>query len=701
MRSPAIWGLLLASASAVVAERVVKRQVSSSTTSVFSIPTPTTLPSVNGSEHDLSQHFCRIWRHQSVYAEGKIYIDGGNTYIPDGNTTYYSVATGQYEQGLNDVLLVLDLSRNFTNQDSSVYSVIDKGPNIPNGLIEGALWYSKVTRKIYQLGGWFSFNNVADPGYITDAQLPASAIWEFDIDLKTWAKSAFNYVNTGTKVDRPGAAANCDAPSLNRSFIFEGYVQRRSDYAYKNYTVSSMFKFLEGMLQLDTNTSPPTLTNISVPTYVGPRMNGAMIHVPVGKMGVIVNIAGQTVMNPTPFGVPIENANAGNVNINNNFTDIYDIETGYWFRQATFGVPEIPTGRSDICTILVTAADQSSFNIFVIAGVQTYNSVIAYEDMWVLTIPTFQWVKVHTRPGGIYGHTCHAVGENLIVVGGMQTTSTGGNAGNCSSHMPAEIFSLVDMEYTGIFDYAGASRNPPVPSDVFKLIGGTGAGGAVVTKPKLWSDLYLQYVFDPTTPRPAYTPTYMLANETAASGNTSTSTSSASATAVPATSHIGPIVGGAVGGVVILALLITGIIILFKRRKAAKERAEAEAHPPPPAFVPGAELPVYQEYKDPHAVEVSAYQTPLVFAPYQPTHTGPVEMDAEEAQDELGALGAGTGAGPQSTSPAMNSPSRLSEVSMASSSSPRAPGLGSPTLPGAVPGRTSRQSDVSRDSTGA
>lgn len=193
----------------------------------------------------------------------------------------------------------------------------------------------------------------------------------------------------------------------------------------------------------------------------------------------------------------------------------------------------------------------------------------------------------------------------------------------------------------------------------------------------------------------------MLANETAASGNTSTSTSSASATAVPATSHIGPIVGGAVGGVVILALLITGIIILFKRRKAAKERAEAEAHPPPPAFVPGAELPVYQEYKDPHAVEVSAYQTPLVFAPYQPTHTGPVEMDAEEAQDELGALGAGTGAGPQSTSPAMNSPSRLSEVSMASSSSPRAPGLGSPTLPGAVPGRTSRQSDVSRDSTGA
>lgn len=91
------------------------------------------------------------------------------------------------------------------------------------------------------------------------------------------------------------------------------------------------------MLQLDTNTSPPTLTNISVPTYVGPRMNGAMIHVPVGDKGVIVQIAGQTTMNPTPFGVPIPDANSQNTAINNSFVDIYDIESGYWFRQQTFG----------------------------------------------------------------------------------------------------------------------------------------------------------------------------------------------------------------------------------------------------------------------------------------------------------------------------------------------------------------------------
>lgn len=58
--------------------------------------------------------------------------------------------------------------------------------------------------------------------------------------------------------------------------------------------------------------------------------------------------------------------------------------------------------------------------------------------------------------------------------------------------MPAEIFSLVEMEYTGTFDAVGASRTPPVPADVVSVIGGTATGGAVNTKPYIWSDLYLQ-----------------------------------------------------------------------------------------------------------------------------------------------------------------------------------------------------------------
>ncbi|KAE9364056.1 hypothetical protein N431DRAFT_489847 [Stipitochalara longipes BDJ] len=653
-----ILSFMLLCAPLSAAKDLIKRQSGTSTSSVFSVPTPSAAPTVNGSDHDLSQHFCRLWRHQSVYADGKIYVDGGNTYIPDNGTTFNTQPLGDFEQGMNDVILVIDLSSNFTNQDTFPYSVLDKPPDVPNALIEGTLWYSQITRKIYQLGGWFSTNNQADPGYI--AKVPESAIWELSIDSYSWEKSSFTVVNTGSKIDRPGAANACDAPSLNKSFIFEGYVQKRSDADYANYTVNSEFKYLEGMLQLDTNPSntPPVLSNVSVPSYIGPRMNGAMIYVPVGSQGVLVLIGGQTTDNPTPYGIGIQNANAGNTNINNSFVDIFDVETGYWFRQETFGVPDIPPGRSDICTILVTAEDKSSFNIFMIAGVETYNSVIAYEDMWVLTLPTFQWVKVHTRPGGIYGHTCHAVGENLLVIGGMQTTDTGGNVRNCSTHMPAEIFSLAQMEYTGVFDFAGASRPAPVPTDVVKLIGGTSSGGAVVTKPSVWSDLYLQYIFTPNLPRPSYTPTYTLANVT--------STSSPPASSPKHKSHIAPIVGGVVGGLIFLALLTILGLYLFRRHRK---------NTPPDQPGNSAELPTYQESKDRTAVEVSGFSE---YRPREPAEMAGEDMDYFPVDEgratpringspQMGNTGRFSEAGSDGVggqrSPGLRSESRVSEIS--------------------------------------
>jgi hypothetical protein len=45
------------------------------------------------------------------------------------------------------------------------------------------------------------------------------------------------------------------------------------------------------------------------------------------------------------------------------------------------GVPDIPTGRSDICTVLVTAEDKSSFNIFMIAGVGKLPSIVSKSNL--------------------------------------------------------------------------------------------------------------------------------------------------------------------------------------------------------------------------------------------------------------------------------------------------------------------------------
>ena len=47
----------------------------------------------------------------------------------------------------------------------------------------------------------------------------------------------------------------------------------------------------------------------------GPRMNGAMVHVPVGKQGVLVQIGGQITLNPTPYGQRLPDASGGNINV--------------------------------------------------------------------------------------------------------------------------------------------------------------------------------------------------------------------------------------------------------------------------------------------------------------------------------------------------------------------------------------------------
>jgi hypothetical protein len=44
-------------------------------------------------------------------------------------------------------------------------------------------------------------------------------------------------------------------------------------------------------------------------------MNGAMVHVPVGQYGILVQIGGQMTMTPTDYGIRIPNANAGNTNV--------------------------------------------------------------------------------------------------------------------------------------------------------------------------------------------------------------------------------------------------------------------------------------------------------------------------------------------------------------------------------------------------
>lgn len=138
----------------------------------------------------------------------------------------------------DDQLLVLDLSQSFTSLDTSPYRSLPKDARVPNGLISLSLLYSIETRRLTQLGGWFSYNSETDPGYVSDDQLPAPSIWDFDIDAELWHNATnISYVGDPKKFEAPGAAAYCDAPNLSKSFVFGGHVWRRTSPEYKDYVL--------------------------------------------------------------------------------------------------------------------------------------------------------------------------------------------------------------------------------------------------------------------------------------------------------------------------------------------------------------------------------------------------------------------------------------------------------------------------------
>lgn len=146
----------------------------------------------------------------------------------------------------------------------------------------------------------------------------------------------------------------------------------------------------------------------------------------------------------------------------------------------------------------------------------------------------------------------------------MATQTDGQDVQTCSDTMPAEVFNLATLSYTDTYDAAGASRAAPVPSQVVDIIGGTSSGGATLKTPKVWSNVYLQYVFDHSLERPEFIPTYTLANE---SRNNAADPADNGDNELSTAAMIGAAVGGAFGACILISAIIATFIIRRRRQR--------------------------------------------------------------------------------------------------------------------------------------
>lgn len=181
-----------------------------------------------------------------------------------------------------------------------------------------------------------------------------------------------------------------------------------------------------------------------------------------------------------------------------------------------------------------------------------------YDDVYVLSIPSFIWTPIFTDGASPrWGHNCH-------VAGNRQMLTVGGNIsheGVCDwESKGVAVLDMTNVTWGSVF--VSDQGDYQVPQAVISVTGGNGMGGATVKEPaKGWTDSALKTIFNTTRGESGTTPSPSPTNTSAAGKKTSIA---------------GPVAGGVVGGVVALAL-IAGLL-MFLRRRHNKKNAPKELH---------------------------------------------------------------------------------------------------------------------------
>ena len=297
-----------------------------------------------------------------------------------------------------------------------------------------------------------------------------------------------------------------------------------------------------------------------------------------------------------------------------NEVDVYDIAGSTWYRQATSGTT--PNIRVNPCAVVASAPDGSSHNIHMFGGqnLTPAGNQTQYDDMWILSIPSFTWISVDMKdqsvPYARAGHTCNIWDGQIVMVGGYIGTDIGCEQPgvyifNMSSLQWQNQFTALtqgkkddpfsqQMNQRGTNSSSGlqGSYGYQVPQAVISVIGGKPSGGATITAPVASATAGPLASGKPIT--------YTL---TGPNGQIITEAASPSGSSGHSGPNIGAIVAGSIAGLLFIIALYLGFcalvyrkqLHLYKNHVAMAQRAAANPNntekvgffAPPPAGIRG------------------------------------------------------------------------------------------------------------------
>lgn len=308
-----------------------------------------------------------------------------------------------------------------------------------------------------------------------------------------------------------------------------------------------------------------TFTVLTWPSWLTPRAEGSLVWLPYGEDGVLLAIGGVEIPGDQFLTLP-DNAttDANKAGPFMNQIAVYDIASDSWSLQNILGGTQ-PGQLAGFCTVVAETQDQSSYSIYVYGGYDgTYiTNQAAYDEVWVLSVPSFQWTRVNT------GSTDHRRQSHICVSPNPTTMMSIGGSIELGSYLQTnqaiDFFDLNTLTWTGKFDPSSTTKYE-LPSVITQQIGGssTGLGTAAALPSGLNSTLTNVFSTKYRGIRTAYQPFNC-------SGTLPTSPGGPTPVPQPKHSNVAVIAGAVVGA--IGALLIAGLIFWFCRRKNKSKAA--------------------------------------------------------------------------------------------------------------------------------
>ncbi|ROW17560.1 hypothetical protein VPNG_00897 [Cytospora leucostoma] len=481
-------------------------------------------------QRDPVQNFCRRFGHQTTVIDNNLYIDGGLI-------NWNPIST--YEQNYSNTwLLYQSLAHNGASGMPQLRANLSKNASVPS-VSGGALWGDDVNKRFYLFGG--EYHGDTPPAPFSLYAYDALNDWWDDLGPVSGSSSG------GSVINPVSYGAGVGISELGLGFYYGGWLSNDSVAGWEGAPVATT-----GLVKFDMDQG--TWTNNSGPDSVR-RAGGSMDYIPASDGGMLVYFGGarDPQGNGSTVGQPMDEI------------FIHDIYTGQWYTQKTSGTT--PQMRQRFCSGVTWADDQSSYNIYIYGGAGMPPDTAGYDDVYILTIPTFTWIKLYPTDGNITGQyphnslSCNVINRSqMLIIGGTFPLSD--DACDAAPQWGTHNLVLGHQDDANPWQlYSPNLTTYAVPDAVTSVVGGQRAGGATRTAPSGGFDNPdLRVLMTKTASIAARTPTRAVPG---GSGSTSSSSSSGGGG-----THLsrGAIAGIAVGGSVALIAALAGLCLVARRR---------------------------------------------------------------------------------------------------------------------------------------